>query len=183
MSYLSSLNGASPSQFHRARRRMSVTRTGAPPHAVAARQLSQTRAGGPSFRVAEDGSSLSRLRSGRQLPASTKPESPNRWPPAPGSRRSLRSGDLGLKNGPSVSGAVGSSPSRQEGVGASSCVRTTSALDSSHPAASMPVLSRNRRRVGFDSLFMRITKLMIDMNHTRSEDVTADRSAGQFEDM
>jgi hypothetical protein len=31
-----------------------------------------------------------------------KPESSSGRPPAPGSRRSLRSGDLGLKNGPSV---------------------------------------------------------------------------------
>ena len=29
----------------------------------------------------------------------------------------------------------------------------------------MPVLSRNRRRVGFDSLVMSVAKLLIDMNH------------------
>src|SRR6516225_233747 len=49
--------------------------------------------------------------SGRQLLVSTKPESSKGLPPAPGSRRSLRSGDLGLKNGPSVSRTVGSWPS------------------------------------------------------------------------
>jgi hypothetical protein len=106
--------------------------------------------------------SIAAPRSGRQLLVSTKPESSNRRPPAPGSRRSLRSGDLGLKNGPSVWRTVGSSPSRQEGVGASSCVRTASAQDNSHPAASMPVLSRNWRRVGFDSLVMSVAKLLID---------------------
>ena len=103
-------------------------------------------------------------RSRRQLLVSTKPESSNRRPPAPGSRKSLRSGDLGLKNGPSVWRTVGSSPSRQEGVGASSCVRTASVQDNSHPAASMPVLRRNRRRVGFDSLVMSVAKLLIDMS-------------------
>src|SRR5262245_47155214 len=66
-----------------------------------------------------------------------------------------------LEKRPSVWRSVGSSPSRQEGVGASSCVRTASTLDSSHPAASMPALSRNRRRVGFDSLFINTAKLLI----------------------
>src|SRR5215813_12169991 len=102
--------------------------------------------------------------SGRQLLVSTKPESSNQRPPAPGSRRSLRSGDLGLKNGPSIWRTVGSSPSRQEGVGASSCVRTASAQDNSNPAASMPALSRNRRRLGFDSLVISVVKLLIDIN-------------------
>ena len=109
----------------------------------------------------------------RQLLVSTKPESSNRRLLAPGSRKSLRSGDLGLKNGPSVWRTVGSSPSRQEGVDASSCVRTASAQDNSHPAASMPVLSRNRRRVGFDSLVMSVAKLLIDRNEgSSSPDLT-----------
>ena len=53
---------------------------------------------------------------------------------------------------------VGSSPSRQEGVGASSCARAVFARESSQPAARMPVFSRNRRRVGFDGLFINSTK-------------------------
>ena len=76
----------------------------------------------------------------------------------------IRSGDLGLKNGPSVCRAVGSSPSRQEGVAASSRVSTVSAQDNSHPAASMPVLSRKPRRVGFDRLILRIVRLLIDQD-------------------
>jgi hypothetical protein len=53
-----------------------------------------------------------------------------------------------------------------ERCGASSCVRAASVQDSSHPAASMPVLSRNWRRVG--GLFMSIAKLLIEVSLRRA---------------
>src|SRR5262252_1172121 len=86
-----------------------------------------------------------------------------------------------LKIGPSVSRTVGSSPSRQEGVAASSCAaRATSAHDTSHlAAASMPMLSRNRRRVGFDGLFISMTLVRYEPRPAPplTRDVTADRRA------
>src|SRR5580658_9273930 len=64
----------------------------------------------------------------------------------PGSRKSLRRGDFGLKNGPSVSGIVGSSPSWQEGVGERSCAEAP--LTNTKPEAAKAPVARSRRRVG-----------------------------------
>jgi hypothetical protein len=44
-------------------------------------------------------------------------------------------------------------------------VRAVSARDSSHAAASMPIFSRNRRRSGFDSLFMSMTTVIRPAPH------------------
>ncbi|MFZ1189941.1 MAG: hypothetical protein WAO16_13275, partial [Pseudolabrys sp.] len=71
-------------------------------------------------------------------------------------------GRFWLEKRPSPWRTVGSSLSRQEGVGASSCARAVFARESSQPAATMLVSSRNRRRVGFDSLFIKSAKLLFN---------------------
>ena len=62
---------------------------------------------------------------------------------------------------------------------ASSCVRTASVQESSHPAARMPVLSRIRRRVGFDSLFMTMAK----RQSRKSPDVRLEPEMGRIMDV
>jgi len=54
--------------------------------------------------------STSAFATGRHARVSTTPESSTGRPAMPPSRRSLRRGDFGLKNGPSISGRVGASP-------------------------------------------------------------------------
>src|SRR3989440_1641227 len=61
-------------------------------------------------------------------------------PILPCSRKSKRSGELGLKNGPSVCLRVGASPSSQAGVGGR--------LGSAHAGPASPTLRSEERRVG-----------------------------------
>jgi hypothetical protein len=73
---------------------------------------------------------------GLQSVARTEPASTSLVPSIPGSRKDARSGESGVKNGPSVCSTVGSSPSSQAGVGASVVVLPSVAVAATVPDSS-----------------------------------------------
>src|SRR5262252_7162463 len=87
--------------------------------------------------------SRSACATGRQERVRTCPLSSTRRAVLPSSTNSARSGELGLKYGPSVCRTVGSSPSWHCGVGASGCANA-----SSNPKPAAASAPSTRRRVG-----------------------------------